>query len=275
MNAFKLVLGSSLLLVVTAGCDRLYDVPAYTGSGNQEQKDLLSHIRQENDENQQAVFQYMLFVDSVDKVLNNAVIDYIMLQNTERKKRPDKKQELLERLNILVNRLNGDESQIKSLEKKIGAKNGPYYNIVQALKKERLLQIERIGRLQNQIDSLSAAVGKQENKLRKKEKLIRQQEKALQHQKDTITEQSRQLADVRKILEKKYIILVSRKTTKRVELTGKFIIIPVKKKKIRLRLPDKEYCSLVSLSNSRTKLIVNGSYWRNNRILTVRVSGRF
>ncbi len=278
MESRKNILVWVILMVLASGCVKNDHQLNELQFENSRLKKMLNSRQDESKDEQLAIFQYMAFVDSIDKVLNNVYLDFIGFQNDETQFQHSKKQVLLNELNALINKLKRDESRIDDLENNITEQNSKYQKeydkIVQLLKKERIQQLEKITSLYHQIDSLLYRAEEQNI-------LIFEQNNELQKQKDEIierdeiiVEQKGELKQAELELERRFVLLISKNNTKKIEMKKPFLIIPKKRRRIQVESPDKEFCKLIQLSNNKTKLIIDDSYWDNNTTLLIRIKGR-
>lgn len=241
--------------------------------GENQLKSELNRVSEARNEEQIAIMQYILFVDSLEKKLNSLQENYTLLYNNDELRTNDRKLVLLQRMELIQAKIEKDKKRISELEKKIirlqkNDTSKALLKLVAKLKEERI-------ELESKIKNLHVQVSNLQQQVVEKEEAIEQQNSVIEHQTAAIRAKDLTIATQQSNLNAKYALLVGKDKIIQLEVFNSQVIIPQKKSRVKILNDYGNNCRLLKKGRGESIITINKQLWVNTRFLIIEVKGDF
>lgn len=233
----------------------------------------ISQVKNARYEEQVAIMQYILFVDSLEKKMNSIQSNYTLLINNQELRTNDRKVQLLNRLNLVQRKIDEDKKRISALENKIvrlqeNDKSSALLTIINKYKKERKQMESNVRNLHAQVYNLQETIIEKEATIEKQNSVIVTQQTTIKYQDKTIAAQQASL-------NARYALLIGKDKFCRLEIHNNQLVIPQRRSRVKVLNDYQNNCRLEKIDRSQSLLMINSRLWNDTKYLVIEVKGDF
>jgi chromosome segregation ATPase len=251
------------------------------GLGNYSNEDTYEVVEEEqfnypppqnNDEEIKEILRLTRMISEVEDNVNEIVSDYQVAKALEVEgeiQDQSNDAELLGNIDAIKQRIANDQQQIAALRNQLKQYNSSNKDI-NKIKREYISQLEKKDEM---INNLSGELDMMRTKIQEKEAIIDEQKNKISRQENKIESQKELIND----LNKKNIIIYSKKMTQMYELVGDIVKLDYPERKIEV-ISDHPAGSYSLLKNNQGNAVINignpADFWGGNNFLIIRVNKR-